>query len=111
MAAPAPIRESRATKQRDKATAKGSSPTVAFAVAYRAADPQRITNWAWVKAQLVANFPDWPIFEEPSDSPHWNKQTALNRAIARAAKNDLVVIYDSDCFLRARDLHQLKNFV
>jgi Binding-protein-dependent transport system inner membrane component len=39
--------------------------TLAFAVAYRADDPQRIANWAWVKAQLVAAFPESPIFVVP----------------------------------------------
>ena len=81
-------------------------PSVAFVVAYQADDQSRVRNWAWVKAQLASDFPDWPIVEELGSSPDWNKQRAINKAIARADA-DIVVIYDSDCFLPAVDLRQL----
>jgi hypothetical protein len=87
---------------------KTARPTVAFAVAYRVDDAQRLANWSWVKAQLEATFPSWPFVEERSDSPRWNKMTAVNAALAKAAAtHDLVVIYDESCFIAPADLRRL----
>lgn len=56
---------------------------------------ERRAVWDVLRHRYEILFPDWEIIESDS-SGRWNKPTAVNRGVERAA-GDVVVVADADC--------------
>lgn len=60
--------------------------------------------WAWCRAKLERDFPDWPIVEGHHDDGPWNRPAAVNRGAEGAW--DVAVVFDADVFLDADRVRQ-----
>lgn len=73
---------------------------VVFLVPWRSDGAAREALWRVCRARWERLFPDWPIFEGPSDDGPFNRAQAINRAAAAAGDWDVAIVIDADVFLR-----------
>lgn len=63
----------------------------------------RVRAWQYVRAQLAARHPDWPIVEGFCDAKTWCKADAVADALSRTTA-DVLVVADADCLVEASAL-------
>lgn len=68
---------------------------VSVLVPWGGSDPTRLQIWKFVRRWYEKEFPNWEICVGSSKGP-WCKADAVNRALAEA-KNEILVIADADC--------------
>ena len=69
-------------------------PGVAVVVPWRGGCPHRERAWAWVRARLATEHPDWEIIEAPGPEP-WIKSLAVMPAVERCSAG-IIVVHDAD---------------